>query len=80
MLLLVETVILKCYFLVEVGFKPGGDVAGDVFFYQGPVFPKVHSAIHGINHYPLDSAIGFPKCTCIMHLLQIKFDLRLILI
>ena len=39
--------------------------AEDVFFYHGPVFPKVHSAIHGINHYPLDSAIGFPKCTCI---------------
>ena len=55
--------------------------AEDVFFfYHGPVFPKVHSAIHGINHYPLDSAIGFPKCTCIMYLLQIKFDLRLILI
>ena len=46
----------------------------------GPVFLKVGSAIHGINHYPLDSAIGFPKCTCIMYLLQIRFDLRLILI
>ena len=34
--------------------------AEDVFFYHGPVFLKVRSAIHGINHYPLDSAIGFP--------------------
>ena len=34
--------------------------AEDVFFYHGPVFLKVRSAVHGINHYPLDSAIGFP--------------------
>ena len=27
---------------------------------QAPVVQKVDSAIHGINHYPLDNAIGFP--------------------
>ena len=26
-----------------------------------PVVQKVDSAIHRINHYPLDSAIGFPN-------------------
>ena len=29
--------------------------------YQAPVVQKVDSAIHRINHYPLDSAIGFPN-------------------
>ena len=28
---------------------------------QAPVFRKVDGAIHWINHYPLDSAIGFPN-------------------
>ena len=27
--------------------------------YQAPVVQKVDNAIHRINHYPLDSAIGF---------------------
>ena len=27
----------------------------------GPVVQKVDSAIHRINHYPADSAIGFPN-------------------
>ena len=26
-----------------------------------PVVQKVDSSIHRINHYPVDSAIGFPK-------------------
>ena len=26
-----------------------------------PVVQKVESAIHQINHYPMDSAIGFPN-------------------
>ena len=30
-----------------------------VFNDQSPVVPKVDNAIHRINHYPLDSAIGF---------------------
>ena len=28
-------------------------------FVQAPVVQKVNSAIHRINHYPLDSAVGF---------------------
>ena len=28
---------------------------------QGPVVQKVDNAIHRINHYPLDNAIGFPN-------------------
>ena len=28
---------------------------------QGPVAQKVHSAIHRINLYPVDSAMGFPN-------------------
>ena len=28
---------------------------------QAPVVRKVDSAIHRINHYPLDNAIGFPN-------------------
>ena len=28
---------------------------------RAPVLQKVDSAIHWINHYPLDSAIGFPN-------------------
>ena len=27
---------------------------------QAPVDQQVDNAIHSINHYPLDSAIGFP--------------------
>ena len=33
----------------------------DVGHYQGPVVQKVNSAIHPINHYPVESAIGFPN-------------------
>ena len=29
--------------------------------YQAPVVQKVNSTIHRINHYPLDSKIGFPN-------------------
>ena len=29
--------------------------------FQAPVVQKVDSAIHRINHYPLDSIIGFPN-------------------
>ena len=28
---------------------------------QAPVVQKVDSAIHWINHYPLDSVIGLPN-------------------
>ena len=28
-------------------------------FHKAPVIQKVDNAIHGINHYSLDSAIGF---------------------
>ena len=35
----------------------GKDVVGIVTFDQTPVVQKVDSAIHRINHYPLDSAI-----------------------
>ena len=28
---------------------------------MAPVVPKVDSAIHWINFYPVDSAIGFPN-------------------
>ena len=28
---------------------------------QAPVLQKVDNAIHGINLYPLDNAIGFPN-------------------
>jgi len=27
---------------------------------QAPVVQKLDSAIHRINHYPVDNAIGFP--------------------
>ena len=27
---------------------------------KGPVVQKVNRAIHRINHYPVDNAIGFP--------------------
>ena len=27
---------------------------------QAPIVQKVDSAIHRINHYPVDGAIGFP--------------------
>ena len=30
----------------------------------GPVVEKVDNAIHGINHYPADNAIGFRNQTC----------------
>ena len=33
----------------------------DVGHHQGPVVQKMNSAIHRINHYPVDSAIGFPN-------------------
>ena len=33
----------------------------DVDHHQVPVDQKMNSAIHRINHYPLDSAIGFPN-------------------
>ena len=33
----------------------------DVGHHQGPVVQKVNSAIHRINHYPEDNAIGFPN-------------------
>ena len=33
----------------------------DAEHHQAPVFQKVDSAIHRINHYPLNSAIGFPN-------------------
>ena len=29
--------------------------------HQGPVVQKVNRAIHRINHYPVDNAIGFPS-------------------
>ena len=32
-----------------------------VFHDLAPVVQKVDSAIHRINHYPADSAIGFPN-------------------
>ena len=32
----------------------------DVGHHQGQVVQKVNSAIHRINHYPVDNAIGFP--------------------
>jgi len=28
---------------------------------QAPVVQKLDSAIHRINHYPVDNAIGFPN-------------------
>ena len=31
----------------------------DVGDHQGPVLQKVNSAIHRINHYPVDNTIGF---------------------
>ena len=31
----------------------------DADHHQAPVVQNVNSAIHRINHYPLDSAIGF---------------------
>ena len=31
----------------------------DVGHHQGPVVQKVNSAIHRINHYPVDNTIGF---------------------
>ena len=33
----------------------------DVGPHQGPVVQKVNSAIHRINHNPVDNAIGFPN-------------------
>ena len=33
----------------------------DVGHHQGPVVQKVNSAIHWINQYPEDNAIGFPN-------------------
>ena len=37
----------------ELSFFPVAD--------QAPVVQKVDSAIHGVNLYPLNSAIGFPS-------------------
>ena len=37
------------------------DVVSIVTFDLAPVVQKVDSTIHQINHYPLDSAIGFPN-------------------
>ena len=34
---------------------------GKIMNRLAPVVGKVGSAIHWINHYPLDSAIGFPN-------------------
>ena len=31
------------------------------FIYQAPVVQTLDSAIHRINHYPVDSVIGFPN-------------------
>ena len=33
----------------------------DVGHHQDPVIQKVNSAIHQINHYPVDNAIGYPN-------------------
>ena len=33
----------------------------DAEHHQAPVNQKMNGAIHRINHYPLDSAIGFPN-------------------
>ena len=33
----------------------------DADHHQAPVVQNVNSAIHRINHYPLDSATGFPN-------------------
>ena len=49
---------------MEAKFENGYDFRG-----QAPVVQKVGNTIHGINHYPLDSAICFPN-TC-----QLDFDL-----
>ena len=41
--------------------KMGGGCLKVVEKHQVPVVRKEDSAIHRINHYPLDSAIGFPN-------------------
>ena len=38
----------------------GGSSKFNFFGILAPVVQKVNNAIHRINHYPLDSAIGFP--------------------
>ena len=37
------------------------DEEGDKCSVQAPVVQKVDSSIHRINHYPVDSPIGFPN-------------------
>ena len=36
-------------------------------FFQVPVVKKVDNVIHGINFYPVDSAIGFPNTSPLDH-------------
>ena len=36
-------------------------VTWSLFIFQAPVVQKLDSAIHRINHYPVENAIGFPN-------------------
>ena len=49
---------LTCFTPIQMREK---DVVGIVTFDLAPVVEKVDSAIHRINLYSLDSAIGFPN-------------------
>ena len=40
-------------------FQHVGSYNDDLLFDQAPVVQRMDNAIHRINHYPLDSAIGF---------------------
>ena len=37
---------------------------------QAPVVQKVDFAIHRINHYPVDSAVGFPNIYVVVNFLS----------
>ena len=49
---------LTCFIPIQMCEK---DVVGILTFDLAPVVQKVDSAIHRINLYSLDSAIGFPN-------------------
>ena len=46
--------------VLSVGTEKQGNFVCFVFNNQAPVVQKLDSAIHRINHYPVDNAIGVP--------------------
>ena len=46
-------------FFLVIQFLPSKEGRNDLFMFLGPVVQKVGSAIHRINHYPVDNTKNF---------------------